>query len=91
MPRVGNLTAATYATVRKVASSETANFLNAEVKYELCARMGNSIRRILLFLFQHGLLAVPRRDMNFESAPLFFCRRCFSHNNVVAKERIWRK
>ena len=27
-----------------------------------------------LFLFLHGLLAVPLKDKNLESAPLFFCR-----------------
>ena len=48
-----------------VASSETANFLNAEVKYELCARVVISTRRTLLFVFQHGLLAVPPTRYEF--------------------------
>ena len=38
-----------------------------------------------LFLFLHGLLAVPLKDKNLESAPLFFCRRCTSHNNKTER------
>ena len=39
------------------------------------------------FLFYFGLLAVPLVRLDFESAPLFFCRRRSSHNKVAAMER----
>ena len=32
------------------------------------------------FHFPYGLLAVPLLRLNFESAPLFFCRRRSSRN-----------
>ena len=60
-------TLATYATVRIVTSSETANFQNAEAKYGLCARVVIHTAHSL-FLFQHGLLAVPPKRQDFGSA-----------------------
>ena len=40
-----------------------------------------STRRAFLFMFLHRHLPAPPIDVNLESAPLFFCRRCTSHNN----------
>ena len=56
--------------------------------YEVALR-GNHAA-YFLFLFLHGLLAVPLMRHEFESAPLFFCRPRSSRNNVAVKERkVW--
>ena len=64
----------TYATVRIVAFWKTANFqYGGEMR--LCVRMDQFHAAHFLIRFPYRLLAVPPEDLNFGSAPFFFCRR----------------
>ena len=58
-----------YAIPRAELSGKTANF--SRVKRGARARHVVFTWRILLFVFLHGLLAVPPEDMNLEDAPLY--------------------
>jgi hypothetical protein len=40
--------------------------------------------RILLFVFLHGLLAVPPEDMNLEDAPLYYLRA-----SPIVRKELW--
>ena len=76
---------AVYAIPRAELWKKTANF---QTKSEVRGRVTCVFTwRILLFVFLHGLLAVPPEDMNFEDAPPFLFRRCFSSKEAKAYVR----
>lgn len=71
MPRVGNLTAATYATAYD-AFWEAANSPSSKAKYDCALRGAFHAAYFHIHVLLQALSGASRRQ-NLEGAPLFFC------------------